>query len=83
MYNMYAQYMYMQMQIISCSVCAYIFEISIIFCYMPSIRGSAAQERSSGGRGFEGFLGEARPCHGAQAGGLQRSAGCGGENGIL
>ena len=29
---------------------------------------AAAQERSSGGRGFEGFLGEARPCHGAQAG---------------
>ena len=24
------------------------------------------QERSTGGRGFEGFLGEARPCHGAQ-----------------
>lgn len=24
------------------------------------------KERSSGGRGFEGFLGEARPCHGAQ-----------------
>ena len=24
------------------------------------------QERSTGGRGFEGFLGESRPCHGAQ-----------------
>ena len=32
----------------------------------PETPLGSRKERSTGGRGFEGFLGEARPCHGAQ-----------------